>query len=139
MIAFDTDVLGLIWLRRDPYASRAQAVAVSDRGNPVVVAEELLRGRLDQIRKAEAGKSRLTLAAAYGFLQATLASLRGGVYLPFTDDAADLVAGWRAARIRVKPMDMRIAATAIVNGATLVTRIARDFRLIPGLNLDVWT
>ena len=49
-----------------------------------------------------------------------------------------LVASWRAARIRVKPMDMRIAAIAIHAGATLVTRNARDFRLIPGLSLDVW-
>ena len=56
-----------------------------------------------------------------------------------TPAGATLVADWKSAKIRVKPMDMRIAAIAIASDATLVTRNARDFKLIPGLKLDVWT
>ncbi len=104
-----------------------------------MVAEEVLRGRLDQVRKAEAGKAKVTLPEAYAFLAFSLDSLRGGHSLPFTTDAERLIAGWRSARIRVKAMDMRIAAIAMSNGATLVTRNASDFKLIPGLSLDVWT
>lgn len=138
MIAFDSDVLSLAWLNKEPYASHMLAIDEKDRGIPVTVAEELLRGRLDQIRKAESGRSKINLTAAYDFFEITLKALRGGVYLPFTFAAENLVASWKLARIRVKPMDMRIAAIAIDHGATLVTRNARDFRLIPGLSLDVW-
>ena len=139
MIAFDSDVLTLIWEDVAPYTSRAALIPPAERGVPIVVAEEVLRGRLDQVRKAEAGKLKVSLPAAYDFLQFSLTALQGGIYLPFTNQAAQLVASWRAARIRVKPMDMRIAAIAIDHNATLVTRNARDFQLIPGLSLDVWT
>jgi len=139
MIAFDSDVLGLIGQGILPYLSRMLALPPTDRGVPVVVAEELIRGRLDQVRKAESGKSKLTLAQANAFVESTLEGIREFRLLSFTQPAADLVAAWKAARIRVKTMDMRIAATAVVHQATLVTRNARDFRLIPGLNLDVWT
>ncbi|HJZ89490.1 MAG TPA: type II toxin-antitoxin system VapC family toxin [Gemmataceae bacterium] len=139
MTAFDSDILTLIWEGVDPYASWAALIPSPDRGIPIVVAEEVLRGRLDQIRKASAGKVKVSLPGAYDLLQFSLTALRGGVYLPFTDRAEQLIASWRAARFRVKVMDMRIAATAMASGATLVTRNAGDFTLIPGLSLDVWT
>jgi tRNA(fMet)-specific endonuclease VapC len=138
MIAFDSDVLTLVWEKTVPYSSRASTIPALQRGVPVVVAEEVLRGRLDQIRKAEAGRARISLPGAYAFFESTLTALQGAVFLPFTDAAAALIANWRAAKIRVKAMDMRIAAIAIANNATLVTRNAGDFTLIPGLQLDVW-
>lgn len=138
MTAFDSDILTLVWEGVDSYASRAALIPPADRGVPIVVAEEGLRGRLDQVRKADAGRIKVSLTAAYDFLQFSLAALRGGTFLPYTDQAAQLIGSWRAARVRVKVMDMRIAAIAMAAGATLVTRNARDFTLIPGLRLDVW-
>ncbi len=139
MIAFDSDILTLIWEKVEPYCSKADQIPLADRGIPVVAAEEVLRGRLNQIRKSEAGRFKITLPAAYAFFEFTLSALRGGTYLPFTSGAEQLVGSFRSAKISVKAMDMRIAAIAIANNATLVTRNARDFRLIPGLQLDVWT
>ena len=43
-----------------------------------------------------------------------------------------------AAKIRVGTQDLRIAAIATAHNATLVTRNARDYQLVPGLTLDVW-
>jgi predicted nucleic acid-binding protein len=40
---------------------------------------------------------------------------------------------------RVKANDLRIAAIALVNHATLVTRNLRDFKPIVGLNVEDWT
>lgn len=58
--------------------------------------------------------------------------------LPYTAAADSLVQQWRAAKIRVGTNDMRIAATCIDHGATLVTRNARDCAQIPDLTFDVW-
>jgi tRNA(fMet)-specific endonuclease VapC len=62
--------------------------------------------------------------------------------LPF-----DAIAGRRAAELRlalerkgesIGPMDTLIAATALANGATLVTRNVREFERVPGLSVANW-
>jgi len=64
MTAFDTDILSLI-LRGDPvYGARLLTVAPLDRCVPVVAAAECLRGWLNAIRQAEAGKGRMSLEGA---------------------------------------------------------------------------
>lgn len=65
--------------------------------------------------------------------------VRGFRLLAYTDTAHKLFLSWRAARIRIGTQDLRIAAICFAHGATLVTRNARDYALVPGLALDVWT
>ena len=38
----------------------------------------------------------------------------------------------------IGPNDLLIAATALANGAVLVTRNAREFQRVPGLTVEVW-
>lgn len=40
--------------------------------------------------------------------------------------------------IGISPIDLQIAAVAIVHGLTLVTNNTADFQNVPGLNLDDW-
>jgi predicted nucleic acid-binding protein len=45
----------------------------------------------------------------------------------------------RRGRIRVGPMDLRIAAIAIPCEATLVSPNLKDFRKVPGSTVEDWT
>lgn len=42
-------------------------------------------------------------------------------------------------RLRVGTMDLKIAATALANNATLLTRNTKDFRQVTGLALEDWS
>ena len=44
-----------------------------------------------------------------------------------------------ANRVRLKAMDLRIAAITLSVGGVLVTRNARDFTRVPGLVIDDWS
>jgi tRNA(fMet)-specific endonuclease VapC len=42
-------------------------------------------------------------------------------------------------RLRVGTMDLKIAAIALANGATVLTRNVKDFGLVPALRVEDWT
>jgi tRNA(fMet)-specific endonuclease VapC len=42
-------------------------------------------------------------------------------------------------RLKVRKMDLRIAATTLARNATVVTRNLRDFRQVPGLRIEAWS
>ena len=59
--------------------------------------------------------------------------------LRYERGAADLYEQFRAQRIAVGPMDLKIAAIAMSFDAVLVTRNFADFRKIDGLRLEDWS
>lgn len=138
MTAFDTDVLSELLLGTPAYVQRADMLLAADRVVPIVALEEVLRGRLDAIRRAQAGRIRLTLSRAYDHLRDALEDTRVYRILPYTIAADALFQGWRAAKVRVGSNDLRIAAICVDHGATLATRNARDYAQVPGLTFDVW-
>ena len=138
MIAFDTDVLSEILLGHEEYSQRAAAIPPAEQAVPLIVIEELLRGRLNAIRKAESRKLRLTLPRAYALFAETLHAVRGLIVLSYTPGADALVREWRKQKLRVGTQDLRIAATCIDANATLVSRNRRDFEMIPGLSVEFW-
>ncbi len=62
--------------------------------------------------------------------------------LPFDDDAAEVYGAVRAQLERqgtpLGPNDLMIAAIALVNDSTLITRNDREFRPVVGLRIEVW-
>lgn len=138
MTAFDTDVFTLILEGYQDYLDRLDAIPAAEQTVPVVVWEEVLRGRFNVVRQAEAMKTSLPLPAAYELLREALLDSRRFTILPYTPAAHDLYVGWRAAKIRVGSRDLRIAAIAAAHDTVLATRNRRDFDKVPGLKLSVW-
>jgi tRNA(fMet)-specific endonuclease VapC len=138
MIAFDADVLTQL-LHGSPHViQRAARFPADQQAIPVVVADEILRGRLNTVRQAEAGRARVSISRAYSLLRSTIQHLHHFQILEYHDAAEQLFQSWRQERIRVATHDMRIAATCVVHSATLVSRNRRDFDLIPSLSVEYW-
>ncbi|HEV3078479.1 MAG TPA: hypothetical protein VGY66_01825 [Gemmataceae bacterium] len=64
MKAFDTDILTEILAGNPAYAERIAHVLVGEQAAPIVAVEEIIRGRLNTIRQAEAGKGRTSIEQA---------------------------------------------------------------------------
>jgi tRNA(fMet)-specific endonuclease VapC len=138
MTAFDTDVLSDLLIGHAAYTQRLQTIPDAERAIPIVAHEEVLRGRLDGIRKAQAGRIKLSLERAYDLFREALIDTRAFTLLPYTAAAHAQVQAWQSAKIRVGTNDMRIAAICVAHGATLATRNVSDYALLPGLTFEEW-
>jgi tRNA(fMet)-specific endonuclease VapC len=138
MKAFDTDVLTELLLGNAEYASRAALIPPNEQAVPIVVVEEIVRGRLNVIRQAEAGKARLPIERAYELFEQTLHDLREVTVLSYTPQAEALFQQWRSQKLRLGTHDLRIAAICVAHAATLISRNRRDFERVPGLTVEYW-
>jgi tRNA(fMet)-specific endonuclease VapC len=138
MKLFDTDILTEILLGNPIYAERIVSVPLAEQAVPIVAVEEIVRGRLNSIRRAESARIRLTIDQAYLLFEQTLDDLRNVRIVSFTAQANELLLRWRKQKVKGSTHDLRIAAICIVNSATLVTRNRRDFQRISGLTVEFW-
>jgi tRNA(fMet)-specific endonuclease VapC len=138
MVLFDTDALTEILAGDADFLARLATVPVAERATTIITVEEILRGRLADVRQAEThGKP--PLLWTYERLWSVFTDLRRLPILPY-DDAAH--AHYEALRPSLKGKvgvhDLRVAAIALSVGGTVVTRNRRDFRQIPGLAVEFW-
>ena len=138
MTDFDTDVLTGILRGNAEFVRRAAATPAAEHAVPVVVIEEILRGRLSVIRRAESGQSQLSVEQAYALFAEAVSDLRHMQILHYNAEAHALFTDWRQRKIRVSTHDLRIAAVCVSHSATLISRNRRDFERVPGLRVDFW-
>jgi hypothetical protein len=69
---FDTDILMEILVGAPEFVTRASNIPRHEQAVPVVVIEEIIRGRLQVIRQAEASTARVDLARAYALFEQTI-------------------------------------------------------------------
>lgn len=138
MTVFDTDLLTDYLSGDTSLLLRVAAVPANEHAIAVVTVEEMLRGRLKVIRQAQSGRMNLPLSDAYDLLTRTLGDIRRFQVVPYSIRADATYQTWRTMNIRIGTQDLRIAAIAFAHNAKLVTRNARDYTLVPGLNLEVW-
>jgi tRNA(fMet)-specific endonuclease VapC len=96
----------------------------------------MLRGWYTQIRRAKTDEQ---IARAYAALQQTVQLAAFIPLLGFDESAIRRFNDLRKLKLRVGSNDLKIAATALENQATVVTRNHSDFSTIPGLKLEDWS
>jgi tRNA(fMet)-specific endonuclease VapC len=138
MIAFDADVLSLILAGDAELSQRASGFPPQEQTVPIVVIEEIIRGRLNSIRQAEAGKGSLAVDRAYDFFEATVTAFREIKILSYTSHAEKLYQECRSRKVRIGTHDLRIAAICVAHSVMLVSRNRRDFDQLPGLHVEYW-
>jgi tRNA(fMet)-specific endonuclease VapC len=137
---FDTNILS-IWQtgRGAEYAVlmlRASEHQPDDIGVSVVTFHEQVVGCHARLNRAKTG---LDLIRGYQLFVRVLDS-----YLEFPvvvlDEASESkLVELRSLNLRIGEMDLRIAAIALAQGLTVVTRNTRDFSKVPNLPLADWT
>lgn len=138
MKLLDNDVLSL-HLKGDP-ATRARVAAIPSGQLfvPIVAIEETLRGWLNLIKLADAGKAKVPIETAYERLRQAVSDLSAYQTLNYTSAAHEHYLRLKSQKLRVGTRDLRIASIALAHDATLVTRNRRDFDIVPSLQLEVW-
>ena len=139
MFILDTDHLSILeWgggeslrLQERLAGQPAEEVATT-----IINFEEQMRGWLAYVARA---RSQTQQVEAYCRLRQHLDNYRLIPVLDFDERAAAKLAHLQKSRVRIGTMDLKIAAIALVYGATLLTRNQADFGQVPGLAVEDWT
>lgn len=139
MYLFDTDHISVF----DRGGASAQTLlAKMTHINPnevattIVTYEEQMRGWLAYIAKADSIEGQI---AAYRKLENQLVNYRSIVVVSFDERAGQIFQNLRKSYPRLGSMDLKIAAIALANQATLLTRNLKDFGQIENLPVEDWT
>ena len=104
-------------------------------GVAIVTVEERMRGWLAVIAKE---KQALRQVIGYRELAHLFEFYQEFEIILFDEAAARRFDDLRAHRLRLGTMDLKIAATALVNNALLLSANRRDFERVPGLRVENW-
>jgi tRNA(fMet)-specific endonuclease VapC len=136
LFVLDNDILVLFQESHLVVCNHVFSHASDDLAVTAISIEEQLSGWYTLLRRVKDPKR---LARAYQRLIDNVQTLNHFRLLSFTEPAIDRFAQLKALKLGVRHMDLRIAAIALENGGTLVTRNVRDFQGVPGLNIENWT
>ena len=104
-------------------------------GVAIVTVEERMRGWLAVIAKE---KSALRQVAGYRELMRLFEFYQEFEIVPFDEAVAQRFDDLQKQRLRLGTMDLKIAATALVHNALLLSANRRDFERVPGLRVENW-
>jgi tRNA(fMet)-specific endonuclease VapC len=135
----DTDHMSLLdrgGTEGETLRSRLRTVPPDDAATTIISYEEQTRGWLARIAQARTAATQVDL---YRQLKRQLLNYCQIAVLDYDKQAATEFERLRQARVRIGTMDLKIAAIALANDATLLTRNATDFRKVPSLRFEDWT
>ncbi len=114
---------------------RLSSIPKADLATTIITFEEQTRGWLAWIAKAKTLEQEVV---RYLDLRKMIESYRNVKILDFDEIAASHFAMLRKEHRRIGTMDLKIAAIAIANNATLLSRNLKDFGKIPTLQVEDW-
>lgn len=136
----DTDHLSILqWRSGEEYERLARRIEESNQDDlaaSIVSFHEQTLGGNSYLAKA---KTPAQFVRGYEVLTDVLDYFSTGQIVPFDDLIASTLFSLKSRRIRLKPMDLRLAATALAKDLTLLTRNTVDFERVPGLRIEDWT
>jgi tRNA(fMet)-specific endonuclease VapC len=137
MLLLDTDVVTLLHADNQAVIRKLEKIIGEDVAIAIITRVEILRGRFDRLLKASTDEQFLQ---AQGLLQTSEAKLNKLLTL-YLDQTA-LENFWllqdRKGVKKIGRADLLIASIALAQGATLVTRNLKHFKLIPQLKCENW-
>lgn len=140
MFLLDTDHLSIVQREQgDMYArlmDRLKRVRKADVYVSMVSFHEQVLGLHDHVNRA---KTAAELERGYAMFASMLKSYCVSNMVGFGQDSIAKFEELRKQKVRISTMDLRIAATALNKGWTLLTRNTRDFAKVPDLKLEDWT
>jgi tRNA(fMet)-specific endonuclease VapC len=139
MYLFDTDHMSLIEHGGAEYErilTHLRAVPPDDVATTIISYEEQTRGWLSRIAQMNTPERQI---AVYSELKRQLRNYCDIAVVEFDAKAAAEFKRPRQAGVRIGPMDLKIAAIALTNNATVLTRNSRDFARVPGLKFEDWS
>ena len=139
MLILDTDHLSLLEWDSDRsrfLRQRLRDVPPDEVATTIISFEEQMRGWMAYIARA---KSLQRQVEGYQRLRQHLDNYRQIPILDFDQRAAGEYQQLRRRRLRLGTMDLKIAAIALAQDATLLSRNRSDFGRIPGLAVEDWT
>jgi tRNA(fMet)-specific endonuclease VapC len=104
-------------------------------GVAIITIEERMRGWLAVIAKE---KHAIRQVFGYRELAQLFEFYQEYQIVPFDESAARQFDDLRTQRLKLGTMDLKIAATALVNSALLLSANRRDFERVPGLRVENW-
>ena len=119
-----------------PITRRIAALAPGEVTLCIVTLTEVMRGMLNLLQRMEkVGKD----ATGYALLMRADYALHRFPIASYTEEAHIHFTGFSPAIRRLGRADCQIAAVALANNYTIVTRNRRHFSQIPGILIEDWT
>ncbi len=139
MYILDTDLFSLTDRTESMLSHRLRfrlsSIPKDDLATTIITFEEQTRGWLAWIAKAKTLEQEIE---RYRDLKKMIESYRNVKILDFDEIAASHFAMLRKEHRRIGTMDLKIAAIAMANNATLLSRNLKDFGKIPALQVEDW-
>jgi tRNA(fMet)-specific endonuclease VapC len=136
----DTDHVSVVHHKERPafafLEARLNLIPVADIHVSIVSFQEQAHGWLAYLRRARKPHEVLK---GFADLQDVLRYYATQKVLAFDQVAMDEFTRLHQQRIRIGTSDLRITAIANANGVKLLSRNLRDFRRVPGLDVEDWT
>lgn len=132
----DTDHLSLYKRGHPLLVARVSALSSAESAVAIVSIEEVVRGRLAQIRAA---KTEQEYVDAYRRFEDDASQLNQFQILGYGHRASQEFTLLKVLKLRVGTQDLRTAAIALATGGTVLTRNNQHFGQVPGLITQDWT